>query len=159
MNTPTQRTSKRRFSDEEDEAIRQHVELFGTDAWHKIVKDLPNRTPRQCRERWRHYLAPGLTGARWTYDEDAVLINHYHQLGSKWSIIRNYLPGRSDVTIKNRWAVLNRKSRKPSKHRSSAPVRPDRIENVDKAEKQPEAEPNIFEDPFHPDGFNGRWLS
>jgi hypothetical protein len=34
---------------------------------------MPNRTPRQCKERWRNYLDPQINNGEWMADDDQKL--------------------------------------------------------------------------------------
>lgn len=53
---------RRVWTGEEDEAIRQLVEKYGTKTWsviaEQIVKEfgIDGRTGKQCRERWHNHL-------------------------------------------------------------------------------------------------------
>jgi hypothetical protein len=41
--------------------------------------------------------------------EDDIIIKQFKIIGKKWSIIANYLPGRTACSVKNRWySYLNK---------------------------------------------------
>jgi hypothetical protein len=54
------------FMTEEDQIIRDFVSKHGISSWSKIVKVLPNRTAKQCKERWKNVLDPNLSKSEWT---------------------------------------------------------------------------------------------
>jgi hypothetical protein len=56
-------------------------------------------------------LQPGISYSPWTSDEDAIIRSEFARIGPKWCVIRERLPTRTDIGIKNRWALLLRKSR------------------------------------------------
>jgi hypothetical protein len=117
-----QTSTKRKFSRQEDDRIQALVREYGTNAWVAIAGVLGNRTSRQCRERWRHYLSPGLNRGPWTPEEDGLLSQQYEIFGPKWAAIRDALPGRSDVAIKNRWVLTSKPTRK-GRGRRAEPTR------------------------------------
>jgi hypothetical protein len=88
---------------EEDELIITFVREKGTKDWTKLASLLPGRIGKQCRERWRNHLDPEVNRTAWTEEEDQILIAMCEKLGSKWVKIAEFLPGRSDNSIKNRW--------------------------------------------------------
>lgn len=101
--------SKRKFSQSEDDIILEMVKEHGLGCWKEISEKLGTRTARQCRERWKHYLSPGIDASPWTSEEDLILARKVRELGPKWSLIRECLPGRTDVNIKNRYALILRR--------------------------------------------------
>ena len=101
---PEQRKLKRRaFTPEEDIKITQLVSIHGTKQWDLIASLIPGRNAKQCRERWRAFLSPGMVNGPWTKAEDNLLVALYQQFGPKWSKFTKHFPGRSDYNIKNRW--------------------------------------------------------
>ena len=95
------------FSAEEDFLLRSLVARFGDKDWKIIAENMPNRTTKQCRERYKNYLSPNIRNDPWTPEEDQILIQKYNELGPKWSTIASFLDRRSDVNIKNRWTSLS----------------------------------------------------
>jgi hypothetical protein len=49
---------RRNFTPKEDQAIITAVAKYGTESWSKVASEVPDRTARQCRDRYRHYLKP-----------------------------------------------------------------------------------------------------
>jgi len=99
---------RKMFSPLEDFQLRTLVQQYGTNQWKKIADVLPDRTPRQCRERYKNYLAPDIINAPWTRDEDISLKYLYTHYGPKWSIISQYFKTRSEVNVKNRWTSIGK---------------------------------------------------
>lgn len=104
--------SKSKFSPEEDIHLVELVKIYGDSDWNKIALMMPGRNTRQCRERWRHYLTPEVTNAPFTPEEDSLLILKYAELGSKWKLMATFFKGRTDIAIKNRWLLLNRREQR-----------------------------------------------
>ncbi|OHT11601.1 Myb-like DNA-binding domain containing protein [Tritrichomonas foetus] len=105
---------RRPFTEREDEQLKKLVAEFGDDDWKLIAEQLGSRTPRQCRERYKNYLMPGIVNGPWTKEEDALLYSKYHEIGPHWSLIGKAFPTRSEVNIKNRWASISKPNRKKS---------------------------------------------
>ena len=106
---------KHKFTESEDQMIIEQVRKNGAKNWEKISEFIPGRTGRQCRERWINYLCPDVSHSMWTQDEDLLLRNLFQQFGKQWSRIASYFPTRTDVMLKNRWALLNRQISKLKK--------------------------------------------
>lgn len=100
------------FTKEEDKKLIDLVKKYTADNFSAIAKELPGRSVRQCRERWKHYLSPSVRNTPWTEEEDNLLRAKYCELGPKWVEISAFFHNRTDVNIKNRWIVLMRKDSK-----------------------------------------------
>lgn len=91
------------FSQEEDEMLKRVVYLFGAKNWKLIATMIPGRTPRQCRDRYANYLAPGFVRKQWTAEEDKLLAEKYKIYGPKWTQLKQFFPQRTANDIKNRY--------------------------------------------------------
>jgi hypothetical protein len=94
---------RRKFTADEDNQLRVLVDKIGTKTWDEIAQFLPDRTARQCRDRYQNYLVGSLVTRAWTPEEDALLVEKFHQMGPKWVAIGKLLSGRSGNNVKNRW--------------------------------------------------------
>jgi hypothetical protein len=103
MTTPKKPYSRSPFSPEEDAQLRHLVSEHGLSAWVEIANLLPGRNPRQCRERWKHYLSSDQGSLPWTEAEDALLFEKVAELGPKWTRLAKVLGNRTDIEVKMRW--------------------------------------------------------
>ncbi|TYZ57903.1 hypothetical protein PybrP1_004548, partial [[Pythium] brassicae (nom. inval.)] len=113
----------KRWTPEQDEALRQAVSelgqrnwmdnllmetmLKGYDSWREVAAQIPGRTAKQCRERWRNRLDPNINKAPFTENEDNIIQQAYEKLGNRWTQIAELLPGRTEDSVKLRWKTLN----------------------------------------------------
>jgi hypothetical protein len=88
--------------------ILQLVQELGVHQWGRIARRLGARTPRQCRERWRHYLHPVIVTSPWTAEENALLVEQYKVHGPKWAHLSTLFPGRTEVNLKNQWSKIKK---------------------------------------------------
>jgi hypothetical protein len=100
---------RRNFTEHEDNLLIEAVALYGEKDWVAVSEKVPGRAPRQCKERWRHYLAPAANLKAWTQQDDALLMSLHTQFGEKWSILSSHFPGRSPNTLKNHYFTIIKK--------------------------------------------------
>ena len=74
------------------------------------------RSGKQCRERYANHLHPDLRKGAWTKEEDDLIMALQSELGNQWAKMVQFLPGRSDNSIKNRfWSFYRSRRRKHQK--------------------------------------------
>jgi hypothetical protein len=83
--------------------LRALVEQFNGSGWEEIAKQMPDRSARQCRDRFKSYLVDSLVTKPWTPQEDAIVREQVSLIGPKWVEIGKLLNGRSGNNVKNRW--------------------------------------------------------
>lgn len=108
---------KKKFTIEEDTKLIHLVQEHGK-SWRKISNLMGNRrSPRNCRERYKHYLSKKINNSPWSPEEDHLLIQKYNELGSKWAEIANhhFNNTRTQIQIKSRFHLLQRKKVKDIK--------------------------------------------
>lgn len=104
---------RRKFSPQEDEIIKKIVDTCGHECWEYIASILPERNPRQVRDRYMNYLSPLMTNLPWTRMEDDILRSKVSQYGNHWVLISSFFQGRSSNNIKNRWHKVLSKGIEP----------------------------------------------
>lgn len=130
-------TLRKRFTPEEDKLLKQCVHRGKLKTWEAISQLLPGRSARQCRDRYNNYLFKQISNAKWTEEEDQIILSMYEKIGSKWTKIAKSLHGRSGNNVKNRWYKFLSKK----KANEIAP----KVEKKEK-EKKVEHEEIIFDD-------------
>jgi len=98
----------------EDTLLTLHVEKNEMKVinWRLISLNIPGRSPKQCRERWKCNLDPRMNKDKWTDQEDIILVQFQLSLGNRWSLIAKKLPGRSENAIKTRFRSIQRAQKK-----------------------------------------------
>lgn len=93
-----------KWTEEEDDLLRQAVLDHGGKNWKKIASRLPGRSDVQCLHRWQKVLKPGLVKGPWTPEEDATVVRLVNIHGNKkWSFIARQLKGRLGKQCRERW--------------------------------------------------------
>ncbi|EQC27380.1 hypothetical protein, variant [Saprolegnia diclina VS20] len=107
---------KGHWSFEEDKILEVLVKQ-SCNNWGQIADQIPGRTPKQCRERWRNHLDPSINKGPYTAEEDKVILSAQARLGNKWSQISQLLPGRTEDSVKIRWKSLKQNPDRANHHR------------------------------------------
>lgn len=109
---------------QEDLALRAIVKQWqlngdneGRAKWPAIADELNARTgieraPKQCRERYKNVVADGVVVGQWTESDDAVILQRHTEVGNKWVKIAQFLAGRPENSVKNRYHSLLRRALK-----------------------------------------------
>ena len=64
-----------KWTQDEDEKVRQLVEKYGEGKWVSVAGDLKTKNPKQVHARWRDYLRPGLKNdTPWTEEVRSLMI-------------------------------------------------------------------------------------
>jgi hypothetical protein len=95
--------SRGSWTQSEDELLLNAVSQFGAKKWTDVAKFVPSRTSKQCRERWFNRLCPDIKHEPFEPWEDEIILQKQKEIGNRWSVIAQHLPGRSTNSIKNRW--------------------------------------------------------
>lgn len=104
-----QKSTKRMpFKPEEDDKLRELVQKHGDTNWKLISSLMPNRSVRQCRERWNNNLCSKVIKDKWSSQEDELLKIKFYEFGPKWKLLEKFFPGRTSYNIRNRWNCIVR---------------------------------------------------
>jgi hypothetical protein len=116
----SKKITRHKFTPDEDGLLRQLVTQCGTSDWSQIAQPFPSRTARQCRDRWKNYLSPEVMTGNWTDADDQLLVEKVAELGSRWSVIAQLFPGRTDIGVKNHYISIT--GRKAKEERDRHPI-------------------------------------
>ncbi|DBA04145.1 TPA: hypothetical protein N0F65_004253 [Lagenidium giganteum] len=100
---PNRKANPRRWTKEEDEALRQAVEMHKEKNWKAIAAQVPGRNHTQCLQRWTKVLAPGLVKGHWSPQEDDLLRKLVASEQKNWGEVAAKIPGRTSKQCRERW--------------------------------------------------------
>lgn len=134
------------FTPDEDEKLANLVHQYGDDNWEDIATLMKNRNIRQCKERWLNYLAPNVKNSPWTQEEDDLLEELYCIYGPKWVKIAQMIDGRTDINVKNRYLLIQRRKNKNEKRLAKIKAENEKVkkENCEKKEEKELLNFNLF---------------
>ncbi|KAL3913072.1 MAG: hypothetical protein SGILL_006637 [Bacillariaceae sp.] len=116
--TSKRKTGPKAWTKEEDALLLSIVQSMRMPMkWSLVAQNLPERTGKQCRERYVNHLNPRLKVTDWTPIEDATIFHLYNTIGSHWAKMSKIIPGRTDNGIKNRFHNLRRQLEREDEHR------------------------------------------
>ncbi|MDR0968504.1 MAG: hypothetical protein LBL99_02600 [Holosporaceae bacterium] len=125
------KTTRNRFTLKEDALLRATVAKLGTNDWTIVQQRLPERTTRQVKDRWTTYLSPNLNTSPWTDEEDSLLLQKREELGPRWLKISKFFDSRTDASVKNRFHILERRSRRGKRSTPTPPQAPEPVSYAD----------------------------
>lgn len=107
-------TQKNPFTYQEDKVLLSLVNSVGEKNWvtiSMIMKQMNyDRNGRQCRDRYYHYLDPKINNdASWSPEEEDLLVKTVEKNGKKWKWMEKIFPGRTEVSLRNRYHLIIRK--------------------------------------------------
>ncbi|KAJ1297572.1 hypothetical protein BS78_01G386900 [Paspalum vaginatum] len=108
------------WTPEEDAKLLAYTSTHGTGNWTNVPQRAGlKRCGKSCRLRYTNYLRPNLKHENFTQEEEDLIVTLHAMLGSRWSLIANQLPGRTDNDVKNYW---NTKLSKKLRQRGIDPI-------------------------------------
>ncbi|OHT10055.1 Myb-like DNA-binding domain containing protein [Tritrichomonas foetus] len=128
------------WTPDEDEMLLNAVGKHGTKNWSLIASMVPRRNGKQCRERWSGMLDPDINRNPWTREEDQILIEYHSKYGNKWAKISEMLPGRSRISLRNRWGYHLRHSVKQLEIQHQLYIPPEEKTSTPAVEKENSSE-------------------
>lgn len=123
INFRNQNSKKKAFTPEEDKLLLDLIKINGVGNWKKISLNMQknnfHRNGRQCRDRYYHYLDPSIISCcDWTPEEDHLILKIVEEEGKKWKGMEKIFPGRTEVSLRNRYNLLIRKKSKEQRKES-----------------------------------------
>jgi hypothetical protein len=97
-----QRRSRNNWTFDDDALLSKLAHKYKYN-WKKVAKHMPYKSITSIQKRWTNRHDPNIKKARWTEEEDSLLLSLFEQLGGNWRKIAKRLTGRPPDAIKNRF--------------------------------------------------------
>eukprot|EP01034_Spumella_vulgaris_P025313 gene25313-31756_t len=97
------------WTEEEDELLTVLVAKHGTSNWPHLATFMPGRGRKTCRERWITHLCNRVNKARFSEDEDKLILSAQNRYGNQWAKIAQLFDGRTGNALKNQFHGLTRR--------------------------------------------------
>ncbi|KAL6181546.1 hypothetical protein ACLB2K_048201 [Fragaria x ananassa] len=93
------------WTEEEDaNIVAHHGSKNGIGNWNSVPKKAGlNRCGKSCKPRWSNYLKADLKPETFTPQDEELIVRLHATIGSRWPIIAQQLPGRTDNDVKTYW--------------------------------------------------------
>lgn len=101
----SQKRSKRGrnpWTPKEDAKLMELMKKYGQ-SWAMISSLMEGRSGKQVRDRYLNKLRPNIKIGDWSAQEDELVVTLIKEIGHRWSLIANHLPGRTEGQVKNRF--------------------------------------------------------
>jgi hypothetical protein len=96
----------RRWTAEQDDALRAAVAVHRGQNWKAIAQMVEGRDHVQCLQRWKKVLQPGLVKGMWSKEEDELLLKLMSTSQLKnWAGVAALVPGRTAKQCRERWSL------------------------------------------------------
>jgi N-glycosylase/DNA lyase len=116
------------FTKDEDSKIISLFEESGIKKWNEIAKYLPNRSGKNCRDRYMNHLKQNFETENWFNEDDDNLFKLVAKYGRKWLKISKHFPGKTLDSIKKRFhQILSNQNGKENFHSKKNKVRTVRL--------------------------------
>ncbi|KAF4142087.1 Myb-like DNA-binding domain [Phytophthora infestans] len=100
---PREDEKGKRWTTDQDDALRKAVDEFGQRNWKAIASRVDGRNHAQCLQRWNKVLKPGLVKGHWSFEEDSTLEQMVLQGCHSWGEVAAHIPGRTAKQCRERW--------------------------------------------------------
>ena len=107
------------FKPSEDQKILKLKAKNPNCSWSFIAKKIKGKTAKQCNDRYNKHLRQQKNKSPWTTEEDNQLEKLVSQYGHNWVTISKIMATRTNIEVKNRWSVIERKRKRKDNNDNS----------------------------------------
>ena len=107
----SQRKKYIKWTQEEDKVLLEGVNEMGGDPlnWTYISSKVPNRTAKQCKDRWFCCLIAPERAKKWTEEDEFKCFVLQKVIGNKWMTISKAFSNKSCSDLAKHWKILKQK--------------------------------------------------